>query len=77
MGLLSLGYPPRVLKSQREKAMKFTQGITGHVNTFNELANKKIFFVTTRNELSLDPRVGNIFKMVTDVLKLSPFFSIT
>ena len=72
MSLQSLGYPYRFLERQKLKAQKHKLSIVEH--TTKQLSPDKIYFVTTRNEITTSKKFNDMTTLVFKLLGYSPFF---
>ena len=70
LSLLSLGYPLKVLRTQRDKALSHTNKIT-----ITPLVSPAvIYFTTTRNSVSTSKKFNEMFSTFLGIIKNSPFF---
>ena len=73
LGLMIIGYPYKVLQTQKRKALSHCK-IKLPLTFFDNNVKEKIFFTTTRNPFSLDRRVCMLFTQVVQNLSLSKYF---
>ena len=74
LSLLSLGYPLRVIRNQKSKALNHSTIGTTISSSFLD-QKKTIYFTTTRSNISTGKKFCDLFKAATKILKFSVIFS--
>ena len=75
LSLLALGYPLRVLKTQRSKALKHFQNNEFCIPSPSTNNIKRIYFTTTRSSVSTSKEFNKMFSTAMKILGNSRFFS--